>query len=402
MADPVVKDPEDKIIDETDVEESAVNEEVVSDEEEVVEPEQEDVLGMSDEDFEKQLSEKEEVAASTEEDEKENEAEVVADSAIKDPVPARKAPTKEPVKEVVVSGDPLQIDDAAAVLAYREMMKPFKANGKTVQARTPEEAIRLMQMGAGHIKYQTQVRPLLAQVKTLENAGITNSDLNFLVELHNKNPEAIKKLVRDADIDPYDIVVDDNAKEADKTYQPKNYLATEDQVALEEILREVQEQPAGEALLKAVRVDWDQSSRKMALDEPNVLRILTEQKQSGVYDLITAEIDRRRTLGEFANVPILTAYHQVGTEMQSSGAFDSLTSDSADLTKQDPAPSKVTPQPSKIIATKAAVPKQSNSSAAVKAIAPVKTVVAPKADLSNVMNMSDEEFAKIEGLEKFA
>jgi len=301
MADPVVKDPEDEIIDETVLEESAFTEEVVSEEEEVVEPEQEDVLEMSDEDFEKQLSEKEQVVASTEEDEKENEAEVVADSAIKDPVPAKKAPAKEPVKEekeAVASDDPLQVDDAAAVLAYKEMMKPFKANGKTVQARTPEEAIRLMQMGAGHIKYQTQVRPLLAQVKTLENAGITNSDLNFLVELHNKNPEAIKKLVRDADIDPYDIVVDDNAKEADKTYQPKNYLATEDQVALEEVLREVQEQPEGEALLKAVRVDWDQSSRKMALDEPNVLRILTEQKQSGVYDLITAEIDRRKTLGE--------------------------------------------------------------------------------------------------------
>ncbi len=360
---------------------------------------------MSDEDFEKQLSEKEQVVASTEEDEKENEAEVVADSAIKDPVPAKKAPAKEPVKEekeAVASDDPLQVDDAAAVLAYKEMMKPFKANGKTVQARTPEEAIRLMQMGAGHIKYQTQVRPLLAQVKTLENANIDNDALNFLVELHNKNPDAIKKLVRDANIDPFDIDVDEASKAADKDYRPKNYLATEEQVTLDETLMEVQSSTEGTELLKSVKNEWDSTSRKSVLDDPRILTVLTEQKQSGVYNLITAEIDRMRTLGELSNVPFINAYYQVGAKMQEQGAFNNLTSDSADLTKQTPAPTTVTPQPSKIIATKAATPKQSNSSAAVKAIAPVKTVVTPKADLSNVMNMSDEEFAKIEGLEKFA
>ena len=232
------------------------------------------VLELSDEEFEKQMNAATAAAAAKAAEPVTDETEDVDGSAeVKDPVaedkPAKKPAAKADVKPktpkedttdkvpVGTDFDPLGVEDTVAVAAYKELFAPFKANGKTIQVKTPQEALRLMQMGAGHVKYQNSVKPALAQAKTLENHNIGPDELNFLIDLHNKNPEAIKKLVRDANIDPYDIVVDDNAKAADKTYRSKNYSATEEQVTLEETLADVRSHPEGPGLLTSMRSEWD-------------------------------------------------------------------------------------------------------------------------------------------------
>ena len=364
-------------------------------------------LDMSDEDFEKQLS-----AGGTPVQPAETEVaeEVIEDKGAAEPVTETTTPATEaakpattetktdpaPAAQPAPSGevDPLAVTDEVAIAGYKELMAPFKANGKTVQARTPQEALRLMQMGAGHIKYQNQVRPALARAKTLENNKITDSDLNFLIELHNKNPDAIKKLVRDSGIDPYDINTDDASKAADKDYRPKDYSASEAQVTLEETLSDMQSSDTGSQLLKHVRETWDDGSRRMVLEDPAILTVLNEQKESGVYDRIVDEIDRRRSLGGLANVSFLNAYHTVGIEMDQAGAFaKEPTGETPGQPGAAPAP---TVQKSEVIATKAATPKQPANPDAVKAIAPVKTVVSAKPIPDNILDMSDEDFAKLE------
>lgn len=384
----------------------------------------EDIFGLSDEEFEKQLSNPpvsentkddqidETAAAAAEEEQEEESTVVVEEEPEKKPAAAETKETKEtketaPAKQTkekpaaaatTQETDPLKVDDATAAAAYRELFKPFKANGKTVQAQSPEEAIRLMQMGAGHVKYQNQVRPYIARAKTLENAGITDQDLNFLVELHKKSPDAIKKLVRDAGIDPYDITVDEESKAADSKYQPKNYLASEEQISFEETLKDVKSVPEGIELLDSVRTDWDTKSRELVYQDPNILRVLTDQKQSGVYAMITAEMDRRKMLGDLANVPFLDAYHTVGLALDKAGKFGTKEV-TAETEKQ------TTAAVSKVVAKRTAKPKsQAESNDKVKAIAPIKTVAPGKSapEDASVLDMPDEEFAKLEGLQRFA
>ena len=297
-----------------------------------------------------------------------------------------------------------ELDDTAAVAAFREIFKPFKANNKTVQVNSADEAIRLMQMGAGHVRYQNQVRPMLARAKTLENNKITDDDLNFLVELHNKNPEAIKKLVRDAKIDPYDISVDEESKAADSKYRPKNYLATEGEVTLDQTLVDLRSVPEGVELLTAVRTEWDEDSRALVVKDPNILRVLTGQKQSGVYGIITAEMDRRSMLGTLPKVPFIQAYHQVGLELNETGAFDAPegTSETKETGKAEPG--KQPAGASKVVAERTGKPKpKANNDDKVRAIAPVKTVAPGKASPQgpNVLDMPDDEFAKLD-IQKFA
>ena len=360
------------------------------------------VLSMSDEEFEKQLSGESSISPVSAPAEGAVATESVgsettpASSAV-DPKQVKDAGSSETTEPFVESTgvDPLQVEDTVAIAGYKALMAPFKANGKTVQAQTPEEAMRLMQMGAGHIKYQNQVRPLLVRAKTLENNKISDDDLNFLVELHNKNPEAIKKLVRDAGIDPYDIQTDEAAKAGDKDYRPKNYSASETQITLETVLQDVQASEHGPELLRSVRADWDEKSRGVLLEDPEILQVLVNQKESGIYDRITNEIERRKSLGGLANASFLEAYHKVGQEMEATGAFRKQPTGEQPGHQPgvNPAPA---PKKSEVIATRTATPKQSANGNAVRAIAPVRQVVTPRPDMSNVLNMSDEEFQKLE------
>jgi hypothetical protein len=94
---------------------------------------------------------------------------------------------------------------------YAQVMKPFKANGRTIELKTPEEVIRLMQMGAGFGRKIQDLQPHLKTVRMLEKNDLLDPErLSFLIDINNKNPEAIKKLIKDSGIDPLDFNNEDN------------------------------------------------------------------------------------------------------------------------------------------------------------------------------------------------
>lgn len=295
--------------------------------------------------------------------------------------------------------DPLKVSDVDAVAAYKQIFAPFKANGKDVQARTAEEAVRLMQMGAGHMRYKKRIEPMLTRAQTLANAGIDDEELNFLIELKNKKPEAIKKLVRDAGLDPYDIATDEAAKAADKSYRPGDYAASGKQLALQDTLEATRLQEGGVELLSQLRTSWDDKSRQMALEDPAIIEALAEQKSAGIYDQIAAEIDRRQTLGQLTNEPFLNAYHQVGKEMTENGMFVQATN-TPDVQQKSQIMAKTKPE---VLETRTVQPanKSDKASRAAAALAPVASKPASKVAPEAVLGMSDEEFEKMSGMERF-
>jgi hypothetical protein len=366
-------------------------------------------LGMSDEDFEKLDSPSSIVPVDDEppkaEDppaEEPKAEEPPVDPAPKAEEPVKEDPPAEPVQDPVPAVEPAKAEDApkeepkpevtvdkAAV--YDKLFAPFKANGKEVQVRNADEALRLMQMGAGHMRYQQQTRPAVALKATLDANGIDADTLNYLIELKNGNKDAIAKLVRESGIEPYDIKTDDEAKQADKDYRPKDYSVSDESVTFAETVQSVRSSDLGNELLAHVRSDaWDVKSRQMLQGDPGILSALNDQKQNGVYDQISAEVERQRTLGGLTGMSFLEAYHQVGVEMDKNGAFKQPepVNEGGALkeTGQQPAPSQV-------IEKKAAEPKPA-AGGDPSGVAPVKPGAPVKAPTEDIMNMSDEEFEK--------
>lgn len=254
---------------------------------------------------------------------------------------------------------------------YEKIMTPFKANGKLITLKTPEEAIQLMQMGANYTRKMQAIAPYKKTLMMLENNGLLDEDkLSFLIDLDKKNPEAIKKLIKDAGIDPLEI---DTSTEPQ--YKEGSHKVSNEEAAFMSVLDDLKQSQEGMQTIQEINSNWDDASKKILWNSPEIMRTIHQQRANGVYKIITEEMERQRVLGNIpAETPFLMAYKQIG---------DALAA------KQKPAPM----QP---VAVKAKTVKTSllKNNEKAKAAAPNRTTASAPKKFINPLAMSDEEFLK--------
>lgn len=267
---------------------------------------------------------------------------------------------------------------------YKQVMKPFKANGKEITPASPDEAIRLMQMGANYTRKMQVLAPNLKMMRMLENNGLLDeSKLSFLIDLDRKDPKAIQKLLHDGKIDPLDLDVS-----SEPAYTPGNHAVSDQEMAFHTTLGDVMSTPEGKETVSHINSQWDQDSKKALYREPQLLAIIDTQRANGLYAKISSEIDRRRMLGDLQNIPFIAAYKQVGDELHAQGKL---------IPESAPAPVQA-PRP--VLDTRAAKPKPtatngdkaravSAAPSAGKASAPVNL---------DPFSMSDEEIMRLTSL----
>lgn len=117
------------------------------------------------------------------------------------------------------------------------------------------------------------------------------------------------------------------------------------------------------------------------------MNIIHEQRESGVYDIVSAEVDRLRTLGTIpGNVPFIQAYKVVGENLGKAGKLNNL----AGL-KNPAEPGQVTtPVP---VAQRVVAPKPVVSNSAQAQAASQQRSAPRKAEVFvNPLAMSDDDF----------
>lgn len=336
-----------------------------------------DLSNVSDKDFPSQPPEKVKPADPA--------APVAADPAVVDPLKPVDPLGSEPKAEA----QPLNY---AAI--GEQIMKPFKANGQTITLKTPEEAVKLMQQGANYTRKMQSIQPHLKLLTMLEkNSLLDENRLSYLIDLDKKDPEAIKKLVKDAGIDPLEI---DMAVEP--VYAGGNHRVGDDEVRFRTALDDLTASDTGKASLAVFDKSWDDATKQTVWNEPSLLQTLHTQRETGIYDRISSEVERQRMLGTIApTVPFIMAYQSVGTQLDKEGAFADL------VTKANPpasaqvaspiVPAGTTAQAPQPVAIRAAAPKVliDNGNKA-GAASPTRSSATPAKPFVNPLAMSDEEF----------
>ena len=273
------------------------------------------------------------------------------------------------------------------------IIQPFKANGEEMQVRDANEAISLMQQGANYHKKMKALGPHLRTVKTLERAGIDANTLNYLIDLHNKKPGAIGKLVRESEFEPMD-ADEDNQED----YRPTNYQPSDKDMAIETAIDDLKTSPAYDRTLEVAGKLWDSTSRQAFIDTPQMLHTLNGHMETGVFDVIDKEINRRRTFGQLNGLSDIAAYQQVGDELNEAGAFNHLGSDDGTGTGKQTTKKANANQPNKRVPPKRGS-NDANLNARRRAASPTRA--ASKKSKSKVTDedfnplaMSDEDFMK--------
>lgn len=261
--------------------------------------------------------------------------------------------------------------------SYKQLMAPIHANGKTIELHSPDELRQLAQMGANYTKKMQAIAPHRKVLMMLENNGLLDEGkLSFLIDLEKKNPEAIKKLIKEAGINPLDIDT-----EVEPTYREGNHRVTDEEAAFVSQLEDLKSTPEGTQTIQTIN-NWDQASKEVLWNNPSLMATIHSQRANGIYDTIAKEIDRRRTLGQIpTEVPFLQAYKAVGDELHNAGAFNNLG------TKP--------PQGKTPVAVRPAVPKPpvANGDKA-SAAAPSRSTPKVAKPFVNPLQMSDDEFMK--------
>lgn len=266
---------------------------------------------------------------------------------------------------------------------YKEIMTPFKANGKMISLKDPKEAIQLMQMGANYTRKLQELQPHRKMMLMLQNNGLMDEEkLSFLIDLDKRNPEAIKKLVKESGIDPLDI---DTSKEP--TYQAGNHKVTDAEANFRQVLEEVGTTPEGKATLQHINDGWDQASKEVLWKQPELMTTFHNQREAGVYQIVVDEIQRQRTLGTLsANTTFLDAYRIVGDKLLETTAFDHLPA----IKQLKPAKEAVaTVVATRTASAKSAVKNGDKASAASPSRSTPRT-----ATTVNPLSMSDDDFLK--------
>ena len=265
--------------------------------------------------------------------------------------------------------------------AYKKLTAPFKANGREIQVTSVEDAVSLMQMGANYNKKMAALKPNLKLMKLLENNGLLNEErISYLIDLEKKNPDAINKLIKDSGLDPLDL---DAAKAGD--YKPTVRKVDDREMELDTVLEELQDSPAYNQTLDIVSNKWDASSKQVIANSPQLLKVIANHVQSGIYDMIHKEIENERLFGRLNGLSDIEAYRQVGDAIQARGGFSHLSTQGH---QTQPKPVVVPPKPQMGDEDKRREKKLAASGS--KAVVPSK----PATEF-NPLSMSDDEFNKV-------
>lgn len=272
---------------------------------------------------------------------------------------------------------------------YKRIMAPFKANNRDFAPSSPDEAIRLMQMGANYTKKMQAIAPNMKLMRMLDNNGLLDEGkINFLIDLNRKDPGAIQKLLHESKIDPLDLSTTEEPK-----YQPGNHSVSDQEMQFHEVLGDTLSSPGGRETVQMINTQWDRASKEAIYKEPAVLAIINEQRNNGIFDRISAEIDRQKILGNLANVPFLQAYKSVGDTLHSQGLLVVAPKPAA---AQQAAVVQPQQQQPRVLETRVAAPKAPlTNAAAARAAMPSKSAPVTAKPEFDPFSMTDAEIMAI-------
>lgn len=190
---------------------------------------------------------------------------------------------------------------------YNTIFKPFKANGKEITPRTPEDVVSLMQMGANYTKKMQLLAPMRKTVESLRQAEIGDEDLNFLIDIHKGDKEAIKKLLSKHEVDPMELDLDET------NYVPKNNIISDEDVEYHNTLEDIKESLP--KIQEIITSRWDAESKREILKSPSLMKALHEEIQMDRFDKVQSVLENERVFGRYKGQSDLQAYIDIVTKM---------------------------------------------------------------------------------------
>ncbi len=188
----------------------------------------------------------------------------------------------------------------------------FKANGKEFEGfKDPKKIIQAQQMAynysekmAGFKKYRPYMGPLKDR-GMLEDSG----KFDLAMSLIDGDKEALKQHIKNLNIDPIELDMDDIKYVA----EPKS--TSRDVIAIEDALEVAKSYGVEDRVYNTVMKDWDDESYREFVTNPSVQKDLAQQMEDGTYDIVMAKVKQNSILDGDSGLAMVNQYRKAVDEL---------------------------------------------------------------------------------------
>lgn len=277
--------------------------------------------------------------------------------------------------------EPTEIDYKAF---YEAVTKDFKAAGKMMPGvKDPDKFIKALQMATDYALKTAALKPVLKKAKMLED--VTDEEFSEMLDFRKRNPEVIKKALKEANLDPIDLDLENIQ------YTPQSKIMSDADYEFKETIEKLSQEDAVafQRTQNIVLNELDDTSKTTVLSNPHILSALQSEVASGRFEKIQAQALQLKAFGGYNNVPDIELYSFIANEMdkqalQKQGIQNNLTAGEMNT----PVTNTVQTKPSVSVVDPELEDKRARAGIQVKPT----TIVVKKYDPTK---LSDEEFMKL-------
>lgn len=246
----------------------------------------------------------EEYLASLNQEEPNTETTTDIGSNTEDETQSNSTETNEPTEP-----NPDEMSDAE----FRQFItSTFRANHRDVQVSDPNDIRKLMQYGMNFHKKMAELAPHRKILKALEQNGLTDeSKVNFAIELMQGKPEAIAQLLKQHEVDTYNLPdLEENP------YQANDYLPSDAKVIFDETIEEIKASVKGNEVIQYLKGLDDESFSEVYVN-PVMVKNLAIHAETGLLQDALAMLETERALGKVpAGIKDIDAYAHVAQHLE--------------------------------------------------------------------------------------
>ena len=192
-----------------------------------------------------------------------------------------------------------------SVATTPDTLYKIKANGKEFEM-TLDELKQTASKGMDYLKKTTALKPYRTMIAAMEENKVSPEDINLLIDLKKGNKEAIAKLIKENEVDVYDL------PEAND-YKPQEYRQSETALEMKEVLSTISKD-AEFSRTSEIYAAFDDQTKAFLNEDPSRIVGLHNDIKTGVFDKVLPLAEKKAMIDGY-NAPFLQYYLQAGQEI---------------------------------------------------------------------------------------
>ena len=192
-----------------------------------------------------------------------------------------------------------------SVATTPDTLYKIKANGKEFEM-TLDELKQTASKGMDYLKKTTALKPYRTMIAAMEENKVSPEDINLLIDLKKGNKEAIAKLIKENEVDVYDL------PEAND-YKPQEYRQSETALEMKEVLSTISKD-AEFSRTSEIYGAFDEQTKAFLNEDPSRIVGLHNDVKTGVFDKVLPLAEKKAMIDGY-NAPFLQYYLQAGQEI---------------------------------------------------------------------------------------